>query len=171
MHSKRHVVVEGASELLWPWIGEVERAQLRQAAIAVGRHTPTSTRPRWSATENAAWAAGFFDGEGTIRIEGDPRWPAVTMSIPQASVSTVPETLERFRRTVGAGTISGPRIVPSPWSRLPRYRWQLKRFAEIERVVTLLYPYADVAKRERMVACLDHVRGTRARRAASRRAV
>ena len=141
-HSKRHVVIDAASELLWPWIGEVKRAQLIRAASEVGRVTPIDRSPRWSRDEALAWAAGFFDGEGTIGLEGDPRRPAVSMEIPQASASLVPETLERFCRIVEAGKVSGPRIVPSPWSRLPQYRWQLKRFGDIERVVALLYPYS-----------------------------
>jgi hypothetical protein len=88
------------------------------------------------------------------------------MSIPQASASGTPETLERFREIVAAGTIYGPRMVPSPWSKLPQYRWQLTRFAEIERVVAMLYPYADVVKRDQMVRCLDRVRRSRAGRRA-----
>ena len=160
-HSKRHVVVDAVSELLWPWIGEVKRAQLRRAASEVGLSVPRESPERWSALERAAWAAGFFDGEGSVLIEGDPRWPAVTLSIPQASTSGIPDTLERFREIVGAGTISGPRMVPSRWSKLPQFRWQLKRFAECERVVALLYPHADVVKRERMMACIEHVNGAR----------
>jgi hypothetical protein len=164
-HSKRHLVVDAVSEQLWPWIGEVKRAQLRKAALEVGRSAPAARTEPWSVVEEAAWAAGFFDGEGSILIEGDPRRPAVTMSIPQASASGVPEVLERFRAIVGTGTISGPRLVPSPWSKLPQYRWQLKRFAEIERVVEMLYPYADIVKREQMARCLGRVKETRARRA------
>jgi len=163
-HSKRHVVVDAVSALLWPWIGEVKRAQLRQAATDVRRGVPVDAFRDWSREERAAWAAGFFDGEGTIRVGGDPRWPAVTMEIPQASASKVPETLERFRRIAGVGAVAGPRAVPSPWSRLPQYRWRLTHFAEIERVVALLYPYSDVVKREQMARCLDHVRETRANR-------
>jgi hypothetical protein len=163
-HSKRHVVVDAVSELLWPWIGEIKRAQLRKAALETGRPAPRGEPPAWTMSEEAAWAAGFFDGEGTVTIEGHPRRPAVTMSIPQASVAGVPETLERFQRVVGAGSITGPRIVPSPWSKLPQYRWQLTQFAEVERVVALLYPCADIVKRERMVRCVEHVRTTRAMR-------
>jgi hypothetical protein len=163
-HSKRHVVVEAASELLWPWIGGVKRVQLSRAASEIGRRAPVDASRRWSLDEAAAWAAGFFDGEGTINVEGHPRRLAVTMEIPQASATTVPETLERFCRIVGAGKVLGPRIVPSPWSKLPQYRWQLKRFAEIERVVALLYPYADIVKREQMTRCVDRVRRVRASR-------
>ena len=161
-HSKRHLVVDAVSDLLWQWIGESKRAQLRKAAGEIGRQVPTDRASQWSAQEEAAWAAGFFDGEGCVRVEGHPRRPAVKMELSQASAAAVPETLERFRWIVGAGTVSGPRIVASPWSKLPQYRWTLTRFAEIERVVALLYPYADVVKRERMVSCVERVRRLRA---------
>jgi hypothetical protein len=164
-HSKRHAVVDAVSEQLWPWIGDMKRAQLRKAAHEVGRSAPAPRREQPTFAERAAWAAGFFDGEGSILVEGDPSRPAVTMSIPQASASGVPEVLDRFMRVVGTGAISGPRMVPSPWSKLPQYRWQLKRFAEIERVVALLYPYADVVKREQMQRSLERVRRSRACRA------
>jgi hypothetical protein len=95
-HSKRHVVVEAVGELLWPWIGEVKRAQLRKAAGEVDRTVPAQCSARWSEIERAAWAAGFFDGEGTVGLAGRPGQPAVAMSIPQASDCGVPETLERL---------------------------------------------------------------------------
>ena len=164
-HSKRHVVVDEASTLLWPWLSAVKREQLDRAAADVGRKTPSLRSPR-SKDALAAWAAGFFDAEGTVRLEGDPRRPAVWMSIPQASDDGTPPVLERFRDVVRAGAITGPRIVPSPWSKLPQYRWELRRFAEIERVVALLRPYADVVKREQMDACVRAVRVARVRRIA-----
>jgi hypothetical protein len=164
-HSRRHVVVDAVTELLWPWLGEVKRAQLQRAAAEVGRGVPIDSSRRWSPKETAAWAAGFFDGEGTIGVYGDARRPHITMEIAQASASTVPDTLDRFQRIVGAGKISGPRFVRSPWSRLPQYRWQLARFVDIQRVAALLYPYADVVKRDRMVACIETVRVARGRRA------
>jgi len=45
-HSKRHVVVEAVSERLWPWIGELKRAQLHKAALEVGRVAPRARRTR-----------------------------------------------------------------------------------------------------------------------------
>ncbi|MDP9321152.1 MAG: hypothetical protein M3P16_08665 [Chloroflexota bacterium] len=153
--------------MLWPWIGELKRDQLRKAAAEVGRSVPTDGPNGWIDSERSAWAAGFFDGEGSVLVADDPRRPAVTMSIPQASVSGVPDVLERFRAIVGAGTITGPRILRSPWSKLPQYRWQLSSFAEIERVVAMLYPYADVVKREQMITRLELVRAARMRRRSS----
>jgi len=164
-HSKRHAVVDEASALLWPWLCEAKREQLDRAAAEVGRETP-SLRSRRSKDALAAWAAGFFDAEGTVRLEGHPQRPAVTMSLPQASAAGVPPVLERFRDIVGAGRITGPRIVPSPWSKLPQYRWELRQFAQIERVVALLRPYADIVKRSQMEVCVTAVRVSRARRTA-----
>jgi hypothetical protein len=117
-----------------------------------------------SEIEQAAWAAGFFDGEGTIGLVGRPGQPGAAMSIQQASSCGVPETLERFREIVRAGSITGPRMVASPWSRLPQYRWQVGRFVEIERVVAMLYPYGDIVKREQMTRCLELVRASRSSR-------
>jgi hypothetical protein len=165
-HSRRHTVVDAVSELLWPWMGEVKRAQAWRAASLVGRRAPIDLSTVWSPEEKAAWAAGFFDAEGTIGVYGDPRRPQVTMEIAQASAGTVPETLDRFQRIVGVGKVAGPQIARSPWSKLPQYRWRLTRFADIERVVAMLYQHADVVKRERMLACLHAVRATRARRRA-----
>jgi hypothetical protein len=86
------------------------------------------------------------------------------MSIPQASACGIPPVLQRFRDIVGAGTISGPRMVASPWSKLPQDRWQLTRLAEVERIIAMLYPHADVVKREQMMRCVEHVRSTRSNR-------
>ena len=165
-HSRRHVVVDSVSELLWPWISEVKRDQLRAAAQQVGRAVPDCADACWSAVERGAWAAGFFDGEGTIGAYGDPRRPAPSMSIPQASAGAVPQTLLRFREIVGTGRIAGPRTGRSPWSKLPQYRWELTSFAEIERVVAMLAPYSDIVKREQMCLCLERVRDARERRRA-----
>ena len=128
------------------------------------RAIPAAADAPWTSDELAAWAAGFFDGEGTIGAYGDPRRAYVSMSLPQASDADVPQTIERFRVAVRAGATYGPRMVPSPWSKLPQYRWQLARFAEIERVVELLRPYADNVKLGQMDASLAHVRDVRAAR-------
>ena len=165
-HSKRHLVVEAVSELIWPWIGEVKRDQLRAAAIQVGRSAPPYGDADWSPAERAAWAAGFFDGEGTVGAYGDPAYPVPSMSISQASAGDVPQALLRFREFVGAGRISGPRANRSPWSKLPQYRWELREFGEIERVVAMLSPYSDVVKREQMRLCLERVREVRGRKRA-----
>ena len=163
-HSRRHAVVDEVSELLWPWLSEAKRQQLDRAASEVGRAVPVVPSAAWPAEELAAWAAGFFDGEGSIGAYGDPRRPAIAMSIQQASVGGIPDTLYRFLTAVGAGGISGPRMVPSPWSKLPQYHWRSTAFGDVERIVEVLRPYSDAAKLAKMDACLKRVRDARARR-------
>ncbi|MDQ6858875.1 MAG: hypothetical protein M3Z65_07770 [Chloroflexota bacterium] len=141
-----------------------KRAQLSRAAADVGRTVPAFRDVRWSSEEGLAWAAGLFDGEGSVGLTGDPHRPSVWMELSQASAAAVPDVLERFRAVVGVGRISGPRVVPSPWSKLPQYRWEAARFPDVERVAQMLYPYADVVKRERMFNSVDHVRRARAMR-------
>ncbi|MDP9245683.1 MAG: hypothetical protein M3O64_03435 [Chloroflexota bacterium] len=161
-HTKSHPILESVTEVMWPWLGTAKRAQLSRAAAEVGRVVPAFRDAQWSPKEGAAWAAGFFDGEGSVGVIGDPRRTSVWMELPQASASGIPEVLARFLAIVGVGRISGPRRVPSPWSKLPQYRWEVARFADVERVADMLYPHADIVKRERMFNCLDRVRRARA---------
>ena len=128
------------------------------------RTPPATADAQWSEGELAAWAAGFFDGEGTVGVYGDAKHPYVSMSLPQASLSGVPSTLERFHVAVGAGAISGPRAIPNQWSKLPQYRWQAASFDGVARVIEILRPYADIVKRRKMDASLARVREARARR-------
>ena len=163
-HSRKHGVVDTVGGLLWPWLGEQKRAQFARAAAEVHRTPPATADAQWSEDELAAWAAGFFDGEGTVGVYGDAQHPYVSMSLPQAARSGVPSTLERFRVAVGAGAVSGPRAIPSQWSKLPQYRWQVASFDEIARVIEILRPHADVVKLRKMDASLARVREARARR-------
>ena len=162
-HSKRNVVVDAVSELLWPWLSEAKRSQLRRAASEVGRPSPDVPDAQWSRDQLVAWAAGFFDGEGSVGVYG--RRHAVLMYLPQSSEAGVPDTLIRFRSATGAGRISGPRTVRSPWTKLPQYCWRSQRFAEIVDIVELLRPYSDVVKLGQMDACLQQVRDVRTCRA------
>lgn len=162
-HSKRHAVVDAVSELLWPWLSSAKREQLKRAADDVDRPAPTVPDARWSRDELTAWAAGFFDGEGSIGVYGTRHAPS--MYLPQSSEAGIPDTLVRFRTAIGAGTISGPRTVRSRWTKLPQYVWRSQRFGEIEYVIELLRPYSDAVKLGEMDACLERVRAQRGRRA------
>ena len=79
------------------------------------------------------------------------------MSIPQASATDVPETLLRFRAAVGVGTVTGPRIVPSPWSRLPQYRWQANGRHVCSAAIKVIWPWLGPIKRDEIRAALDHL--------------
>lgn len=120
--------IDAVGAMLWPYLSGEKRRQFAAAAVRTNRalpapiHCARAVKPE----VEAAWAAGFFDAEGTFAAYAARHmrssWRGVSMSIPQASATVVPEALLRFRAVVGVGTITGPRIVPSPWSRLPQYR-------------------------------------------------
>lgn len=55
--------------------------------------------------EELAWAAGFFDGEGTVSWAKNVHGRG-TFTIKISQLDT--ETLDRFRAAVGTGTIGGP---------------------------------------------------------------
>ena len=61
----------------------------------------------WTRTEELAWAAGLFDGEGST--SASDRWSTPHLRVPQSGQAE-PEVLMRFLAIVGVGSIKGPRI-------------------------------------------------------------
>lgn len=106
-----------------------------------------------------AWAAGFFDGEGSIfvnhqvvprkrRAEGErPPGPPYQVNTPVLSVSQVEfQPLERFARAVSGRTPTGPYKPRSARSR-PYYRWDASGRPSTHRVLSLLWPYMSEPKK------------------------
>ena len=81
-----------------------------------------------------AWAAGFFDGEGSFYSNG--QYPRV--SIAQRD----PIVLERFRAAVQVGKVYGPYR--------ERYIWQYAAngSANVGHIYTVLGPYLSATKKE-----------------------
>ncbi len=151
----RNDVIDEVSSDLWPFLGFEKRAQLAKAAREVGRTAPTIRAEVPSPELDRAWAAGFFDGEGSLWLMKDRRWPnwrGVAMELAQASRGGVPETLERFHAIVGVGAINGPRTLRNPWTRLPQYRWQVSGRRKATLVIRLLWPWLSDVKRSQIRA-------------------
>jgi hypothetical protein len=86
-----------------------------------------------------AWAAGFFDGEGHVRSKKDANGRRAEMQVAQKTR----ECLERLQKAIGGvGTIGGPYH-----SRNPVYFWYLTKTPEVDRVLTILWPYLSGPKR------------------------
>lgn len=140
---------------LWPYLSEEKRTQFITMTLAAGRDLPAPlpSVPIARRTQ-LAWAAGLFDGEGSIWVSGPRgvtrRSPA--MEIAQSSSSGIPETLLRFREAIGVGAISGAHPPRSPWSRLPQYRWAVSGRPRTSAVVRALWPWLGVVKREQILA-------------------
>ena len=84
-----------------------------------------------------AWAAGFFDGEGTTSYS--PATKATRIQISQKD----PELLHRFREAVGVGVVKGP--YKNGKGEVWQYR--LSRRADVQVVIEALWPHLGSAKR------------------------
>jgi len=154
--------------LLWPWLSPEKRSQMGRTLEAVPAlwlarpsgelltHRIGGTHPE---AARSAWAAGFFEGDGTIGAYPNGRGSAkrvLTASIAQAAECGLPSVLTRFRDIAGEGRIYGP-ITPRGWSRLPQYRWQA-RGAAAARIATILLPWLVGPKREQVLSALEAAR-------------
>jgi hypothetical protein len=146
---------------LWRHLSREKRQQFAAAAIRMERSLPGPLDARGGRDFEAAWAAGLFDGEGTFGAYAKPQmtssWRGAQMSIPQASATEVPEALLRFRSAVGVGNVNGPRIVPSPWSRLPQYRWQASGRHVCSAAIKVIWPWLGPVKRAEIRAAVEHL--------------
>lgn len=157
----RQDTIDHAGVTLWPYLSVEKRAQFAIAAIRMNRSVPGPLDDTSARTVEAGWAAGLFDGEGTFgayaRAGMRQSWRAVSMSIAQSSATTVPETLLRFRAAVGVGTITGPRMVPSPWTRLPQYCWRATGRHVCTAAIKVIWPWLGPVKRAEMRAATKHL--------------
>ena len=156
----RKDAVDEIARRLWPYLSLEKRSQLQASAEATGRTYVELQSRRGSETE-VAWAAGLFDGEGSVWVTMDhrcrPEWRGVAMEIPQSSRGDVPETLARFHAIVAVGQISGPRLIRNSWTKLPQYRWQVSGRHKVSAVVRVLWPWLSAVKREQISAMSEHL--------------
>jgi len=148
-YSHRLETVRLVAALLWPWLGSVKREQCASVLHRVGA-MPAAVNSGGIHTDNThdlAWAAGFFDGEGSFLASVTDRTRVINASIPQATADGVPEVLLRFQRVTSLGRIGGPRAARGPWSRLPQYRWELAGLRELQELRELLWPWLGEVKR------------------------
>jgi hypothetical protein len=94
-----------------------------------------------------AWAAGLFDGEGSVTIK---KRGGATIQLGMTDLPLV----ERFTRVVGVGSISGPRIQPN---RKPSWVWFACGLNAVS-VARLLLPYVgdrNIGRFERLIQYYD----------------
>jgi hypothetical protein len=92
-------------------------------------------------SEDRAWAAGFFDGEGCFSL-------ASRGSRAVATISQVDrEVLDRFARIVGCGVVYGPHQGNPLTHQQPFYSWRVGSRADFDHVVAVLWPWLGSVKR------------------------
>jgi hypothetical protein len=104
--------------------------------------------------ELLAWAAGFFDGEGSTIARTDRRRPdyvQLEVSVPQSGVAGVPEVLFKFQRAMlGVG-----RIVSQPGRVM--HKWSGGGRVTNEMSLALMWPWLGAVKRAQAVAAIEIV--------------
>jgi hypothetical protein len=144
--------VELLHHLLMPWLGQVK---LLAFSAALERSSARS-RPAIANDEWRAWAAGLWDGEGSVylldhRTHEGYRIPE--MCVTQSSAGGAPEVLARFQTVVGVGHLNGPYVQDG--ANLDVYRWKSAARADIERVGATLWPWLGAVKRGQAQAVID----------------
>jgi hypothetical protein len=98
-----------------------------------------------------AWAAGLFEGEGTVCKHGGPgRQYGVAARVSM----TDRDVLESFQAVVGMGTVRSKTANAWPATRKPVFEWYVTKRAEVEALAVLLGPYLHERRRAQFVACL-----------------
>jgi hypothetical protein len=153
--------VDLVGTMLWPDLSGEKRQQFAAAAMRIERAVPGPVDDAAGREFERAWAGGLFDGEGTFgaykRPGTRPDRRGVSMSVAQASATVVPEVLVRFRAAVGVGTITGPRMVPSPWSRLPQFCWRATGRHVCSAAIKVIWPWLGPIKRDEIRAAMEHL--------------
>lgn len=100
------------------------------------------------AREEVAWAAGFYEGEGTIYLSRtSPR-----MYVTQVNV----EPLSRFREVLGVGTVRGPYQQKNPGSQ-PIYKYTVNGLEKVQAIIAMIWPWLSDRRRAQATKVLTVV--------------
>lgn len=99
-----------------------------------------------------AWAAGFFDGEGSFGVDRKRPYRYLTASLSQ----TDPRPLCRFVAAVGMGNVTGPTRETSRLSRKCKWRVQFSGTKAVA-VATALTPHLSPPKLEQLAKAWKEV--------------
>lgn len=113
--------------------------------------------------EERAWAAGFFDGEGSVArtVAKNGRVGVPAISITQAGPpDSPPDTLVRWSEAVGVKVrIYGPIFITG---RKPRYQLQVGAYADVIKVRDAMWPWLSTDKREAFTSRIEEYEVKRA---------
>lgn len=137
--------VARVADLIGPWLCPVKRTEFERA---LGRALAPAIWPA-SASEELAWAGGFFDGEGCTYLEKHRTHSGYfvpRLYVPQSSDVGIASELLRLKAALSdLGTISGVR---TPGGNRRTYRrWRVFTPATVQLGVHLLWPFIGSVKR------------------------
>jgi hypothetical protein len=101
-------------------------------------------------THELAWAAGFFDGEGSVRAKWMPRRKPThnpTRGIHAIVGQRDRHVLDRFQAAVGFGKVYGPYFTQTR-DGAPMYRWETGSRDNVNAVALLLWRWLSPVKQQ-----------------------
>jgi hypothetical protein len=96
-----------------------------------------------------AWAAGFFEGDGSIYVYRSHRNPKGYIRLSVTQVTT--ERLERFEAAMGVGSVVGPYHHKGT----TKWMWRVAAKKDVRHSLNLMWPYLGPTMRRRLRDCLD----------------
>jgi hypothetical protein len=106
--------------------------------------------------EELAWAAGFYDGEGSLSIS-----PANNTTIKMDISQNDRDVLDRFYNAVGGrGKVYGPygRYRPNDLSNNPYWVFVVSNFQDAQAVIVMIWPFLSTIKRAQAAKALTTMR-------------
>lgn len=116
-------------------------------------------------THELAWAAGFFDGEGSVRAKWNKRRKPTHN--PVRSIHSVVgqkdrQVLDRFQAAVGFGKVYGPSFTQSR-NGAPMYRWEVGSRDNVQALALVLWHWLSPVKRQQFEDSFTQYRSMAAR--------
>lgn len=106
-----------------------------------------------SAMTDYAWAAGLFEGEGTIYLAKKKSGNSPMLSLS----STDRDVVRRFHRILGVGRIDGPYQVGE---NKPYWMWCVSSYAKVQWIVILFWRWLGKRRKNRAREILVSLHGT-----------
>lgn len=141
--------------LLLPWLGGVK---LREIANALERPA-VSSRQALATDEWRAWAAGFYDGEGSTYVlahRSHEGYRIGEIAVTQSGNGGAPEVLRRMLSILGVGHVNGP--YEQQGATMSVYRLKVTAQVDIDRALSVMWPWLGAVKRVQASTVLETLR-------------
>ena len=107
---------------------------------------PKSSR----AAMELAWAAGLFEGEGSIFLHQRKSHSTLALGLNM----TDEDSVRRFAKAVGVGNVTGPHET----THKPRWQWRCDGFGKAQAVIAMLWDGLGSRRKQRAKECLAATR-------------
>ena len=96
-----------------------------------------------------AWAAGLFDGEGSVSINEQHKPNQRTYRYLRANITQKDRyVLDRFQRAVGVGRVFGPYQLAAP------FMYSAQGFEQVQAMISCLWSWLSPVKKQQYISRL-----------------